>query len=494
MIAKAIGFLANSNEEKERVGGACLVGLCFLKHGIENHPKIKEALDKCYKVTMKDPSFDNYSLGIALMFLCEVDAQAHRPLIEKYVEEMLTRQKGHGGWGYPERPSGDTSQTQYAVLGMWMAQKRAKVDIPIEKQEAVCGWLMRTQDVGGGWAYQGTDPGSLTRIQQQGVTSSLSAAGAGSTYMMADLLQVTQSGQANADKQKGLIKVDASTGKPAEIRGPLTSTLNPGDIKNTLGAADRWMDANFEMPVRMWNHYYMYALERYHSFREQATGVKSEKWYNEGSNYLQRTQQANGSWDGQDNATIATSFATLFLLRSTRKVLDKTLGEGVLVGGSGLPPNVTAIQVNKSGKLVDEGIVVPTEQILEILESENAEVNRRAEEREALILSSDATERNSQIEKLRKFVGSGKFETRMVAVTTLAKIRDLKNVPQLLYALTDPDVRIVLEADKALRFISRKVNGVGLPESEPTTAQIKAAQAAWKSWYLSIRPHAELLD
>jgi hypothetical protein len=80
-----------------------------------------------------------------------------------------------------------------------------------------------------------------------------------------------------------------------------------------------------------------------------------------------------------------------------------------------------------------------------------------------------------------------------VAVKTLSKVRDFDNVPVLLYALTDPDLRIVREADKGLRFISRKFGGVGLQE-EPNSADLKSVQKAWKDWFLSVRPDAELLD
>jgi hypothetical protein len=54
-------------------------------------------------------------------------------------------------------------------------------------------------------------------------------------------------------------------------------------------------------------------------------------------------------------------------------------------------------------------------------------------------------------------------------------------------------MRVVREADKGLRFISRKLEGVGLPE-EPKPEQARAAIAAWKTWYQSIRPNAEFLD
>ena len=494
-IKRALGYLANANDE--RLGGTCLIALCFKKNGAPNdHPKIKFAMDKCAKTNPEDVNVDMYSMGIALMFLCEVDPKGNLPLIEKYLQGMLSRQKGHGGFGYKEYATGDTSQTQYAVLGMWMAVNFAKIQIPVEKQEAVCGWLMRTQEPGGGWGYQGIDPGSLNRRAQNGVSPTLTAAGAGSTYIMADLLQVTQRKDAGTTGRPKAIQVAeaAAKGGPGG-RGPLTKDLNPEDIKGTLALADRWMGANFVMPTTTWNHYYMYALERYHSFREEATGVRDERWYKAGFDYLAKTQQQDGSWAGEDNNTIATALATLFLLRSSLKAIEKRIQmvEGVARGNRGLPDDVSNIQIEK-GKVVTEAVTIPTDTILELLESNDSKIDDIAEEREVLKLSEKASERVSQLERLRNFVGSGKYETRMVAVTTLGKVRDLDNVPRLLFALTDPDPRIVREADRGLRFISRKVDGVGLPEVEPSAAQIKAAQAAWRNWYLSIRPNADLLD
>ena len=239
----------------------------------------------------------------------------------------------------------------------------------------------------------------------------------------------------------------------------------------------------------------MYALERYHSFREKAGGGRDNTWYDQGFAHLAKTQKSDGSWEGSDSPIICTCLATLFLVRSSKKAIEKKLGEGLAVARMGLPPDVKFIQVTPSGKIVDEGVVIPTDQILELIKlGENDDVTRLAEEKEALELSSDKTVRKSQIEKLRNFVGAGNFHARKLAVTTLGKVHDLDNVPRLLFALTDPDPAIIRQADRGLRFISRKVDGVGLPENEPTTAQVKAAQAAWKAWYLSIRPNAELLD
>ena len=83
-------------------------------------------------------------------------------------------------------------------------------------------------------------------------------------------------------------------------------------------------------------------------------------------------------------------------------------------------------------------------------------------------------------------------------------------MPLLIYALTDPDWRVVKEARDGLRFFSRKFRGFGLdymPRISPQAtkaqreqamtnwhnAQLKAQQE-WKAWYLSVRPDGELLE
>jgi hypothetical protein len=497
-VKRALGYLANARDD--RVGGDCLIGLCFWKAGepIE-HPKIQFALTRCKGVTFN--AIDNYSLGIALMFMCEVGPEQNHDLIDKFTQELFRRQKPHGGWGYDFRETGDTSQTQYAVLGMWMVKNFApKIEVPIERIERVGGWLMRTQDPSGGWGYQGVDPGSLVKVAQSPVTDTLSASASGSMYMVADMLQVTQRVDApHAQKSAALQDVPDPT-KKSTARGPLTKDLNPDDIKNTLAAADKRMGNGFTEQGQ-WNHYYMYALERYHSFREKAGGGRDTKWYDQGYEHLHKSQMGEGNWpsaQASDNDVTATCFATLFLLRSSEKTIQKwtklKMGEGLAKAGMYLPKDIRSIQV-ENGKVVDKKIVISTEQIMELVnKGENDEVARMAEQREALALSSNKTDRNRELEKLRNHVRAGDANVRMIVVRTLSKDRNLDNVPALIFALSDPAPAVATQADRGLRFISRKVNGVGLPAAEPTKAEIQLAERAWKAWYLSIRPNAELLD
>lgn len=511
MVEKALGPISRSTDI--RLGAKCLRALCFLKYyklvkkdaEAKTAQPIIDAVNACAGAKVESDVADviggvsNYSLGIALMYLCEHDPVGNRQLIERYVAELLRRQKSHGGWGYAGEPTGDTSQTQYAVLGMWMAQKVAKIQIPIEAQESCAGWLMRTQDPSGGWGYQGVDPGVMTRVEQSRTTQSLSAAGCGSLYILADLLQVTDSASQQKERPGPFKQIeDVAKSGPAK-KGPLTRKLEPAMINSYLALGDSWFRNNYKfVPDASHLHYSMYARERYESFKDLAAGewTKEPQWYNDGVRLLQKSQQKDGSWQGQDTSDIATSFAVLFLLRSTQRILDTItdLGSGEQRGGISFPEDVANIQEDGDGRIVDKNFQGSIDQVLAILaKGDSPEVLNIVASSKSLKLDGDVTRRESQIEQLRKVVSAGEPDFRLAAVRLIGKARGLANVPTLLFALTDPHTPVVIEADLALRFVSRKTEGVGLP-SEPTGDDIKAAQAAWKAWYLSVKPDAELLD
>jgi hypothetical protein len=209
-----------------------------------------------------------------------------------------------------------------------------------------------------------------------------------------------------------------------------------------------------------------------------------------------KSQNQGGGWEASgDNFVISSSFAVLFLCRSSLKSIAKinpNLGGGVLLGGMGLPPNVADI-VERDGKIVETPLGGSVEELLALIEKPNAQLDALVDPRQPLTLSGDVTKRAGEIARMRALVSAGQSEARLLAVKTLGKARDLDNVPYLIFARTDPDIRIVVAADRALRFYSRKFAGVGLPD-EPKPADVAAATKAWKSWYKSVRPEAVFLD
>jgi hypothetical protein len=190
------------------------------------------------------------------------------------MQSIERRQKPGGGWGYPpggaHGETGDTSMTQYAVLATWTSYKSG-LDPSKESIEAVCNWLLRTQDPSGAFGYQGRDPGEgkFVRLDQAEIRNSLCAAGSGSLYICADLLMfkafADPTKQADAELPPALVLVEE--GKEKIAKGPITDRVPANVMQRGLADANAWMTRNYKIDQGQWNLYHLYALERYQSFR-----------------------------------------------------------------------------------------------------------------------------------------------------------------------------------------------------------------------------------
>ena len=513
-IERGLAYLQKSAGQESRLGGKCLIGLCFYKNGRPiDHPLIQAAIKACRaEVGTALTHSETYSPALALIFLCELEGQQPdlRDLAQQYLDAIIKRQQPGGGWGYLSLQTGDTSQTQYGALAVWLAANNGHT-VPQDTVERLCGWLVRTQDPSGTWAYQGNDTGGYQRIKQDPGTMRLSihVGGIGSLYMTADLLgfyaaKNVQTESALPPALRPVGESEEKKRKPRKLTG-----LKLFDVqlaRSAIADGDRFFDQNYAIEVPVQVHYYLYGLERYQSFKELAAGkVEPEpKWYNDGCRFLLSTQDKNeGLWpfSGDSSHLISTCFSILFLARSSQKTIakvDPNLGAGVLLGGMGLPPNVADL-AERDGKVVETPLAGSIDELLAMIEKPNAELDALVDSRKGLSLDGDVTKRAGQIARMRAVVSAGNFNARLLAVRTLAKARDLNNAPYLIYALSDPidqknpDYRIVLEADRGLRFLSRKFSGVGLPPT-PKPQEQQAAIAAWKDWYKSVRPDAEFLD
>jgi hypothetical protein len=302
------------------------------------------------------------------------------------------------------------------------------------------------------------------------------------------------------EDKKGLPSALKPVGDPLEIK-PTRATMSGVDfrvVRQALNDGNSWFRTRYGIESEGHTHYFLYALERYHSFREsfEKSIETSPRWYDDMVRFLKQSQTSNGSWEGFDGTAVCTSFAVLALVRSAKKTIATVvarLGDGVLLGGLGLPKSTADLQ-EKEGKIVESETTGTVEELLTTIEKGNVpELQRLAESPAQWKLDRDVTKRSGEITRLRAIVAAGGFESRLLAVRALGRVRELDNVPVLIYALSDPDMRVVCEADKGLRFISRKLDGVGLPD-EPKPEQARAAMAAWKAWFQSIRPNAEFLD
>src|SRR6185436_8269493 len=93
--------------------------------------------------------------AVTLLALANADPVAYRPHIEGITQYLISYQGSDGEWDYRERTDtrqGDTSISQYAVLGLWEAA-RSGVRVPKSVWDKAARWHITRQQRDGGFAY-----------------------------------------------------------------------------------------------------------------------------------------------------------------------------------------------------------------------------------------------------------------------------------------------------------------------------------------------------
>lgn len=491
-------FLEANNDH--RLGGKCLVALAFLKDGASlTHPRIVEALEACQtpgaaKIETEDA---NYSLGLAIIFLAELDGKKHRSLIGSFAAELQHRQKSHGGWGYENMRTGDTSQTQYAALCSW---ELLQIGMPpsVSAIEACANWLIKTQDPSGTWGYQGKIREGEERVKQSKTSISMLAAGMGSTLIYGNILGILTTETEDSENPEGKQNLPSALKRADtdnQVRTLSGNGVDPKEMRQAISLGNKWWNENFDVgAIRARSHYapyLLYSIERYKSFEELVSGIANEEpeWYQIGYEYLKGSQQSSGGWSSSSGKPCATAFSVLFLLRSTQKSIKASLGQGTLIGGRGLSADLSRMTL-RGGRLVTEHKPTEVDNFLKLLDGQNSEdLDSLLNDPAALQVTNVGPE---EIRRLQQVVKSGGPEARVLSVRALSRMRDLDLVPTLLYAMTDPDTRVVREARDGLRYVSRRLDGFGLKDNFNDSERYNALDR-WKSWYRKLRPDAIIL-
>lgn len=202
----------------------------------------------------------------------------------------------------------------------------------------------------------------------------------------------------------------------------------------------------------------------------------------------------------------------LFLSKATGSVfkpLPRVLGGGLLVGGRGLPADLSNAKLNGA----DVGEKKPRSPIDELLANLEKTVDvdlptLQTELVEAVQLD-QGPELVGQVPRLRKLAVDPRPEVRRTAVWALSRSQDISVAPLLIRGLGDPDVAVVREASFGLCVLSRRPEGIGpaieplegLPEDateEQRADHLRTWRAAsmkkWNDWYLKVRPYDERED
>ena len=473
--------------EETRLGGVCLIALAFIKDDKPDHPWVGKALQACRQARQAGKAEDMYSNGLAVIFLCELDASKHRSLIDFFIAALQRRQKDHGGWGYDHLGTGDTSQSQYGALALWEAHMHG-VNVNPAMAEKAAKWLMATQDPSGAWGYQGKLAKDGKLVEQDEITCSMVAAGLGSILICVDLFELVKPGQGLEDDSNGTPEGASLVADTYDNRAPplRATNLNSQQVLTTVARGDAWMEKNYKVEIKKYTSYYMYALERYRSFQEHLTGIRVDEpdWYNNGVEYAMQSQQEPGKWDTGCGNGPDTAFTVLFLLRSTQKSIGQSYGEGLSIGAIGVPLDLRNMTI-RDGQLVANQPKTEIGEMMDLIDDE------MMDKWDAMLADPDALDFDANDEKdirqLTQLARTGPWQARTVAVRTLARTGNLDHAPTLLYAMTDPQRDVVLAARDGLRFLSRRFDGFGLADNFDETQRYDALNK-WKNWYRSIRP------
>lgn len=446
----------------------------------------------------------NYVAGCAAMLLAEADGERFRPELRRLRDFLLANQGTDGSWDYPQRKVGDTSQTQYALLGLWSC-RQADVEVAQSVFDRAASWHLKNIGYDGGWAYH---PGKLEGPGGGRSTHNMTFAGIGSLGICRLLLHPNHGKP--KDKLFGVLEpleppTQNESQKPANNFRPENSFRS---IQEAITRGVAWTDARWKTsnPIPGHEMYFYYAMERAMALKGSA--AIAAKWYEDCGYVLVNAQTEDGGWPSRHDRAISTSFALLFLVRSTQQAIEKGIGGGLLNGRRGLkwglPEDGPATPENETG-------LPDVNELLKWIQSQPNLTDVPREDIEAitnLVLATKPSKLRENMPALKKVLEHPQAEIRESVLLAMSRSGDVRIAPLLIDALHDMDVHVMLKAEHALRMVSRKPRGVGMTADLLTQLQEKAAPEAesivrnwralsakrWRDWYVRVRPWDERDD
>ncbi|GAC1464516.1 MAG: hypothetical protein NVSMB9_03250 [Isosphaeraceae bacterium] len=469
-----------------RVGEIALSALAMLKSDIPaNDPSVARSIDLLRKrfvggsyVPEQRGGHDIYEAGAVAMALSNLDSESRRAELSAIAQYLVSQQKANGSWDYTGRQNGDTSIAQYAVLGLWEAENGG-ARVPPAVWDRAARWFMSTQSAAGSWNYHRDEA-------QHPETISMTAAGVGSLLICQRQLERYRRGNSTISP---LLTPLSPEGQQVRYE---VSTSKAG-IEQAVRQGILWLGANFttgsDSVIGQSAYYALYGIERIGALADkQALGRVN--WFDQGRQFIQSRQRNDGAWEAAHGEICNTVWAILFITKSTAKTIRrieiKSLGAGTLLGGRGLPKDLSNLTV-AGGRVVSRPMNGAVEGMLSVLEDPRAE---NADSALSGLVSRYHTEGPTVLrpwkDRFRKLLTNRDPGLRRVAAWSLARTAELDVVPALIEALTDPDDSVARVAREGLQLLSRKIDGLGPPSLAP--AERQEAALLWRSWYSSVRP------
>ncbi|MCA8982116.1 MAG: HEAT repeat domain-containing protein [Planctomycetaceae bacterium] len=511
-MQKALAYLRKYNYSYRPVTGLVVYTLLVAEEPLDS-PAVARGLDLLTAKFDRDTGIymptqhHLYEAGIDAMAFEKAGAEDYTDQLHAIVKYISGMQKEHGGWHYPNQVDtlGDSSISQYALLGLW-AGERAGVHIPEDVLTKAASWLIRIQNADGGFPYH-PQPTPAPNSS----TATMSAACAGSLGIV-HLLLFPETPVPQAPSQSvlkfGLLERTAPV-KPGNKRTPPTHLREP--LKKAIASVEQWLSPRFEKDAvddhKGFNFYFYYALERAATIHGWSK-LGNQDWYRKGVDVLLPLQKPDGQWEGwRDTLPADTCFALLFLMRSTQKLLPRLqtrpLGEGILAGGRGLPDDLTNVEF-RNGRIRMDPKTDSFDQLLAGLSQVTLEETQQPDQPPLQVDLTQPEKLIGRVEELKLLARHPDPRARQMAAWALGRTDQVAGAEILIPLLKDPDIEVSIEARQALCWIARRPNGWGHPPDpriSPTGEEYlldvdrkksewqTQVHRDWQKWFVDQRPY-----
>lgn len=271
-------------------GNGSIAALAYVKSGGDKkNPKVLKFVEEILsKVSLegryRPVAHHNYEAGVDVMLLEAVDTEKYRPQMETIVNYLLFNQQPNGSWFYEsniEPDCGDTSITQYVIMGLWAAT-RAGIEIPVEVWERAAKWHIAKQQDDGGFAYHPFESKITIGKEFHTSTDTMSAAGTSSLLIIRRMLfddadLAPEIRPVDSRKRFGVLEKfvdERPAGQKKSVKG--VPTLRPSSIDKALKESTRWVADHLDK--RSPNHEKFFAYHLYTIERVAAAGCAEDRW------------------------------------------------------------------------------------------------------------------------------------------------------------------------------------------------------------------------
>ena len=287
-----------------------ITGLCTLALLENGAPVYDSVVDKGYRYVRKNAleKKDTYDIALGILVLARVGDRQDRPAIRSLGAKLLAGQTKTGGWSYtcPNVDSsvlqdlkridrkdgpGDNSNTQFAVLGLWVA---SRYGVPIDDaMRDVGARFVNTQNEDGGWGYTIKDKEPTPSGQAMTPAGLFCLTVARATKIRAQLKD--RSAVSSGGGERETLLSDPKYAKGLQRVGGFAKEIGPGSAR-----------------------YFIWAIERIGVLLGQEKLEGGVDWFKQGADALIKSQKTDGSWpsDKPETSLADTCLASLFLRKA----------------------------------------------------------------------------------------------------------------------------------------------------------------------------------